>query len=31
MNENRIKLFDVSFENLTREQYDLLNHIKQMF
>lgn len=31
MNENRIKLFNVSFENLTREQYDLLNHIKQMF
>ena len=31
MNENRIKLFNVSFDNLTREQYDLLNHIKQMF
>jgi polyphosphate kinase 2 len=31
MNENRIKLFNVSFENLTREQYDILNHIKQMF
>jgi hypothetical protein len=31
MNENRIKLFQVSFENLSKEQYDLLNHIKQMF
>lgn len=31
MNENRIKLFDVSFENLSKQQYDLLNHIKQMF
>jgi polyphosphate kinase 2 len=31
MNKNRIKLFNVSFDNLTREQYDLLNHIKQMF
>ena len=31
MNENRIKLFEVSFDNLSKEQYDLLNHIKQMF
>jgi hypothetical protein len=31
MNENRIKLFQVSFDNLSKEQYDLLNHIKQMF
>ena len=31
MNENRIKLFDVDFDDLTKEQYDLLNHIKQMF
>ena len=31
MNENRIKLFDVDFDNLTKEQYDLLNHLKQMF
>ena len=31
MNENRIKLFDVYFEDLTKEQYELLNHIKQMF
>ena len=31
MNENRIKIFQVSFENLSKEQYDLLNHIKQMF
>ena len=27
MNENRIKLFDVDFEDLTKEQYELLNHI----
>ena len=31
MNENRIKLFEVSFDNLSKEQYDLLNHLKQMF
>lgn len=31
MNENRIKLFEVSFDNLSKEQYDLLNHIKQLF
>lgn len=31
MNENRIKLFQVSFDNLSKEQHDLLNHIKQMF
>ena len=31
MNENRIKLFEVLFDNLSKEQYDLLNHIKQMF
>ena len=31
MNENRIKLFQVTFENLSKEQYELLSHIKQMF
>ena len=31
MNENRVKLFKVSFENLSKEQYDLLNNIKEIF